>query len=60
LLPDVDIRRLKNELYDQFKVEIPMTMLNGQKFVRISVQGYNTRQDLETLVKGIQILQQQN
>ena len=59
LLPDVDLPRLKNELYDRYQIEVPMTMLNGQKFIRISVQGYNTPNDLEMLVEGLRNLQAQ-
>ena len=51
-----DPDRLKTALYEQFQVEIPLTEWNGKNFVRISVQGYNTREDLETLLEGLSVL----
>lgn len=52
----VDLANLKTRLYDEYRVEVPLTECNGHKFVRISVQGYNTRQDLDTLVEALQAL----
>ncbi len=48
-----DIIALKARLYDEFRVEVPLTEWNGRKFVRISVQGYNTQDDLEQLYQGL-------
>jgi hypothetical protein len=48
-----DIAVLKTRLYDEQRVEIPFIEWNGLKFVRISVQGYNTPQDLEALHAGL-------
>jgi isopenicillin-N epimerase len=51
-----DIAALKTRLYDEQRVEVPLIDWNGRKFVRISVQGYNTPQDLEALYAGLQRL----
>ena len=51
-----DPDKIKNALYDQFQVEVPLTEWNGQNFVRISVQGYNTREDLDRLLEGLSAL----
>jgi isopenicillin-N epimerase len=48
-----DITALQKRLYDEWRVEVPLINWNGQKFVRISVQGYNTPDDLEALVDGL-------
>ncbi len=56
LPPSVDLARLKAHLYDEYQVEVPLTEYGGQKFVRISVQGYNTGQDLDRLVEALQAL----
>jgi isopenicillin-N epimerase len=56
-LPDgVDAERLKAGLYDEHRVEVPITIWNGRSFLRISVQGYNTPEDLDALVHGLQKL----
>jgi isopenicillin-N epimerase len=48
-----DITTLQKRLYDEWRVEVPLINWNGQKFVRISVQGYNTPDDLEALIDGL-------
>jgi isopenicillin-N epimerase len=51
-----DIATLKTRLYAEQRVEVPFIDWNGRKFVRISVQGYNTREDLDALCVGLQNL----
>ena len=48
---DADI--VKRELYDEFQVEVPIISWNDQKFVRISVQLYNSQDDVDALVEGL-------
>lgn len=52
-LPPVDAPQLKRRLLDEFKVEIPITEWHGRTFIRLSVQGYNTPDDMETLLAGL-------
>ena len=40
---------LKEELYQKYKIEIPITNLGEQFFIRISFQPFNTRADLDAL-----------
>jgi isopenicillin-N epimerase len=56
LLPDCDIDALKRRLYDEFAVEIPIYTWNGQPLTRISIQGYNTQADVDTLVEALKVL----
>jgi len=44
---------LKEELYQKYKIEIPITNLGKQYFIRISIQPYNTATDLEYLYKSL-------
>ena len=44
--PDV----LRRRLYAESRIEMPITSHGNQVFVRVSVQGYNTREDIEHLL----------
>jgi isopenicillin-N epimerase len=55
-LPRSDIGLLKSRLYDEYKIEIPLTEWQDKQFIRISVQGYNTQQDIDALVEALKIL----
>ncbi|MCA9923559.1 MAG: aminotransferase class V-fold PLP-dependent enzyme [Anaerolineales bacterium] len=54
--PISDLPAFKNALYDQYCVEIPGVQWGDQQFIRISIQGYNTKKDVETLLKALQHL----
>jgi isopenicillin-N epimerase len=57
LLPaNTDIIRLKNRLYDGYKIEIPLMNWNGNRLIRISVQGYNTKRDVDKLIDALSVL----
>ena len=56
-LPDgVDGKALKRCLYDDYQVEVPVTWWNDKAFIRVSFQGYNTRDDLEALMTALENL----
>lgn len=55
-LPPVDAALLKSRLYDEFKVELPITQYLGRQCVRISIQGYNTQEDVDALVDALAVL----
>ena len=44
---------LQRRLFDEHKVEIPVMEWNGRRLIRVSIQGYNNRSDLERLYDGI-------
>ena len=52
-LPTCDARALKRRLHDEYDIEIPVTGHDDHLFLRISVQGYNTREDVDTLVAAL-------
>lgn len=52
-VPASDARDLKNRLYDDYGVEIPCTTFQGNIYVRISIQAYNTQADVDRLVNAL-------
>jgi isopenicillin-N epimerase len=55
-LPKSDLVLLKSRLYDEYQVEVPLTQWLDKQFVRISIQGYNTQQDVDALVNALKFL----
>jgi isopenicillin-N epimerase len=53
LPPETDLPALKTRLYDEFRVEIPVIAWGGRKFVRVSIQGYNTQADVDSLINAL-------
>lgn len=56
LPPLKDAFELKARLYDEYKIEVPVTDWNGRRFLRISIQGYNSREDTDKLLIALQRL----
>jgi len=52
-LPPCDLPALKARLYDEHHIEIPTTHWGEVPCLRISVQGYNTRSDVERLLSAV-------
>ncbi len=50
---DTDIVALKSRLYDEYRVEIPLTAWGDKKLIRISIQGYNTEKDVDRLLEAL-------
>jgi isopenicillin-N epimerase len=58
-LPDkINPTSLKEELYNQFLIEVPVLAWNGKNVIRVSVQGYNTSRDINVLVDALRSLMQ--
>jgi isopenicillin-N epimerase len=56
-LPDgIDGKALKRRLYDEYRVEVPVTWWVDNPLIRVSFQGYNTRADLEALMSALENL----
>ena len=55
-IPTDSIMELKARLYDEYRVEVPFIIWNAESMLRISVQGYNTQQDIDTLVESLRQL----
>jgi len=52
-LPRCDLDALKRRLYDEYHVEVPLVAWNGLQLVRMSVQAYNTGEDIDALLCGL-------
>lgn len=48
-----DTNAFQSRLYDRYRIEIPLTEHRGQPYLRLSVQGYNTKGDLESLIDAV-------
>jgi isopenicillin-N epimerase len=55
-LPPCDAAALKQRLYDEYLIEIPATGWGEVPCLRVSVQGYNTRSDIERLLEAVRTL----
>jgi isopenicillin-N epimerase len=53
---DTDIADLKTRLYDEYRIEVPLISWNNHKLIRVSVQGYNTKKDIDRLVHALSVL----
>jgi isopenicillin-N epimerase len=48
---DIDV--LKTRLYDEYRVEIPLGLWKDRKLIRVSIQGYNTNEDVDVLLDAL-------
>lgn len=49
-VPHADAEALRARLYDESRIEVPVTQHDGRTFVRLSVQGYNDEGDVARLL----------
>jgi isopenicillin-N epimerase len=57
LLPPItDLVELKTRLYQDYRVEVPLIEWNGRQLIRISVQGYNSPEDIQVLLEAMEAL----
>lgn len=52
-LPHCDPEVLKARLYDEYQIEVPLGGGNGRPSIRVSIQGYNTQAEVDTLVTAL-------
>jgi isopenicillin-N epimerase len=53
LSPVSDVAGLKNHLYDRYQVEIPCYEWNNMALMRLSIQAYNSAEDVDRLIEGL-------
>lgn len=52
-LPPCDADALKRRLYDEYRVEMPVMHWGETACLRVSVQGYNTREDIDRMLAAV-------
>jgi isopenicillin-N epimerase len=50
---ETDVVGLKENLYEKYRVEVPLINWNGRKLIRVSIQGYNSRRDVDSLMVAL-------
>ncbi len=55
-LPPCDQLEWKRRLLEEFHIEVPLIVWQEQKFIRVSIQAYNTQADLEQLAEALRVL----
>jgi isopenicillin-N epimerase len=53
-LPQLEAMSLKEQLYQEFKIEVPIIRWQGKILMRVSFQGYNTQADADALVSAME------
>jgi isopenicillin-N epimerase len=53
-LPQINnLQAMKIELIETYRVEVPLIDWNGRHFIRVSVQGYNSGEDIDALLDAL-------
>jgi len=55
-LPPADLAQLKQRLYDEDRIEVPLVAEPGLPLIRVSVQAYNSTADIDALVSALERL----
>lgn len=55
-LPLLDARRLKDRLWDEYQVEIPVSSRHDRTLMRVSIQAYNDQEDVNRLMEALAAL----
>jgi selenocysteine lyase/cysteine desulfurase len=53
---EAEVAALKAQLYDDYRIEVPLIERNGCKLIRVSIQGYNRSDDVERLLEALRAL----
>jgi isopenicillin-N epimerase len=52
----INPENLKIELYNRYKIEVPVYEWNNINIIRVSIQGYNTISDIDSLIDALKVL----
>ena len=50
---------LKEELYNRFNIEIPVTVHGDQYWIRLSIQPYTLQEEIDALFEALRILKEE-
>ena len=56
LPPAINVDELKIKLYDDFQIEVPVLEWNHTPLIRLSIQGYNNKTDVDRLLEALKQL----
>ena len=56
LLPNIDPKWLQSTLFQEYKIEVPIVHWQDQLMIRVSIQGYNSVEDIEKLLSALRSL----
>jgi isopenicillin-N epimerase len=51
-----DLPGFKDRLYDDFRIEVPCIEWQDRQFIRVSIQGYNTWEEVNRLIEALSTL----
>lgn len=52
-LPPCNTAQLQSHLWNEERIEVPVITWNGEPFIRVSIQGYNTEEDVLKLLAAL-------
>jgi selenocysteine lyase/cysteine desulfurase len=55
-LPPCNGEELKKRLYNEYRIEVPVVTWNGRQLVRVSLQAYNSKEDVGALAQALAAL----
>ncbi len=58
-LPPCDGPQLQARLYREFRVEVPVVVWNSRPYLRVSIQAYNSREDIDRLIAALRVVLRQ-
>lgn len=58
-LPSSNLSVLKSRLYDEYRIEVPLTQWKDRQFIRVSIQAYNDQNDVDQLLEALKVLLRQ-
>ena len=56
LPPEADLPDLKRRLLEEYRIQVPCLQWGDRQLIRLSIQGYNTRADIDALIEALAAL----